>query len=262
VGGVKKGTFSIVIVPHDLKKTRTYRVPYRLFYTFVTICIVGFVAMIVFVLTYGRLLLKTRETVALEKRVEELTARSDQIRALVRNFVQLRAMDLQVRRMLGMELAPGDSVILARAEATELRIEGELYDEREQILHSIPSFWPVQGHVTRKFDISGGEKDPGYHPGIDIGVPRGTPIRAAAAGSVTDAGWDDVYGYYVQIDHGYGIKTLYGHSERLVVIRGERIGRGQTIGYTGSTGKSTAPHLHFEVTQNNVPMDPLKYLLR
>ncbi|UCF04529.1 MAG: M23 family metallopeptidase [bacterium] len=259
---MKKGTFSIVIVPHDLQKTRTYRVQYRLFYAFVAICIVGFVAMVVFVLTYGRLLLKTQETVALERRVEELTARSDQIRALVRNLVQLRAMDLQVRRLLGMELAPGDSVILARAEATELEIERERYDEREQILRSIPSFWPVHGHITRKFDISGGEKDPEYHPGIDISVPLGTPIRAAAAGSVTETGWDDVYGYYVQIDHGYGIKTLYGHSERLVVIRGERIGRGQTLGYTGSTGKSTAPHLHFEVTQNNVHMDPLKYLLQ
>jgi murein DD-endopeptidase MepM/ murein hydrolase activator NlpD len=71
-----------------------------------------------------------------------------------------------------------------------------------------------------------------------------------------------VYGYYVKIDHGYGIKTLYGHNERLVVMKGERVGRGQTIAYSGNTGKSTAPHVHFEVTQNNVYVDPLKYLLQ
>jgi murein DD-endopeptidase MepM/ murein hydrolase activator NlpD len=78
---------------------------------------------------------------------------------------------------------------------------------------------------------------------------------------VTEAGWDDAYGYYVQIDHGYGIKTLYAHADMLVVSKGERVAQGQTIAYSGNTGRSTAPHLHFQVTQNNVPVDPLKYLL-
>ena len=66
----------------------------------------------------------------------------------------------------------------------------------------------------------------------------------------------------MRIDHGYGIKTLYGHNDRLVVMRGERVGRGQTIAYSGNTGRSSAPHLHFEVLQDNVNADPLKYLLK
>ena len=89
----------------------------------------------------------------------------------------------------------------------------------------------------------------------------GNPVRAAASGYVTGAEWNDSYGYYVQIDHGYGIKTLYAHADMLVVSKGERVAQGQTIAYSGNTGNSTAPHLHFEVTQNNVPVDPLKYLL-
>jgi murein DD-endopeptidase MepM/ murein hydrolase activator NlpD len=77
---------------------------------------------------------------------------------------------------------------------------------------------------------------------------------------VDEAGWDDTYGYYVRVDHGYGIKTLYGHNDRLVVMRGERVGRGQTIAYSGNTGRSSAPHLHFEVMKDNVFVDPLRYL--
>lgn len=259
---VKKDTFSIIVVPHDPKKTRTYHVPYRLFYAFLVLVAVGAVAMVVFLTTYGRLLLKARETVILERKVEALTKRSDQVRHLVRNMAQIRKMDLKVRQMLGVELQPEDSLALAKAEQTENQIERELYDERDQVLRAIPSFWPVKGHITKEFNIAGGEKDPTYHPGIDIGVSRGTPVRAAAAGYVTDAGWDDIYGYYVRIDHGYGIKTLYGHTERLVVMSDERVGRGQTIAYSGSTGRSSAPHIHFEVSQNNVPVDPLKYLFK
>ncbi|MCK4236808.1 MAG: M23 family metallopeptidase, partial [Candidatus Krumholzibacteria bacterium] len=138
----------------------------------------------------------------------------------------------------------------------------EMWEEQARIIRAIPSFWPVRGYITKGYSIAGGEKDAAYHPGIDIGVERGTPVRASASGYVIEAVWDDVYGYCVRIDHGYGIKTLYGHNERLLIIKGERVGRGQTIAYSGNTGKSTAPHLHFEVTKNNIPVDPLKYLLK
>jgi murein DD-endopeptidase MepM/ murein hydrolase activator NlpD len=138
----------------------------------------------------------------------------------------------------------------------------EVDSERAQMLRSIPSFWPVRGYITKSYNVAGGPSDEDYHPGIDLGVDRGTPVRAAASGYVDEAGWDDTYGYYIRIDHGYGIKTLYGHNDRLVVMRGERVGRGQTIAYSGNTGRSSAPHVHFEVTKDNVNVDPLKYLLQ
>jgi murein DD-endopeptidase MepM/ murein hydrolase activator NlpD len=130
------------------------------------------------------------------------------------------------------------------------------------MLRAIPTFWPVRGFITQRFNAAGSTREALFHGGIDIAVDRGTPVRAAASGYVTEAGWDESYGYYVQIDHGYGIKTLYAHADMLVVMDGERVEQGQTIAYSGNTGKSTAPHLHFQVTQNNVPVDPLKYLLQ
>lgn len=257
--GMNKETFSIIFVPHDHKKTRTIRVPYVLIYVCIVLLAVGFAALIVFVATYGRLLVKAKEANRLERQVAELTRRQEAVSEITRNMAKMRAMDLQVRQMLGVDIPPEDSVGIGEKES---EIDRELEDEKENILRALPTFWPVRGFITKGFNITGGEDDPQYHPGVDIGVDRGTPVRAAAPGYVVEGGWDDIYGFYVLVDHGYGIKTLYGHNDRLVVISGERVVRGQTIAYSGNTGKSTAPHLHFAVIRNGIHVDPLEYLLQ
>jgi len=116
--------------------------------------------------------------------------------------------------------------------------------------------WPVQGVLTSPFGMRWGR----MHEGIDIGAPQGTPIYAAAAGTVNYAGWEGGYGNLTLIDHGNGLATAYGHQSQLAVSGGQTVSRGQLIGYVGSTGHSTGPHLHFEVRVNGVPNDPLAYL--
>lgn len=259
---MKKDTFSIIIVPHDVDKTRTYKVPYRMFYILVAAALVGIVALAVFLATYGRLLLKAREAVVLAGQVEDLTIRNRQMEELRKNLAEMHARELKVRRMLGLPLAQEDSTAIERVAVPETEEEREVQSEKEEMLRATPTFWPVRGYITKGYNVAGGKSDPDYHPGIDIGVSRGTPVRSAASGYVIEAGYDDIYGYYVWLDHGYGIKTLYGHNDRLVVMEGERVGRGQTIAYSGNTGRSSAPHLHFAVTRDNVEVDPLKYLLR
>ena len=259
---MEKDTFTVIVVPHDPQKTRNYKIPYRLLYVLVTFAGIGLVAMVIFIATYGQLLLKARESVLLAGQVEELTKRNEQVGEVLRNLSELHAMDLKVRQMLGVDIAEGDSLAMLRNLENEELTDREVESSKEQMLRSIPSFWPVRGYITKAYNMAGGPGDAEYHPGIDIGVERGTPVRSAASGYITEAGWDDTYGYYVLMDHGYGIKTLYGHNDRLVVMSGERVGRGQTIAYSGNTGKSTAPHLHFEVMQDNVNVDPLKYLLK
>ncbi len=122
--------------------------------------------------------------------------------------------------------------------------------------------WPVSGPVTSPFGWRSnpftGAKD--FHPGIDIGVPYGTPIHAADSGTVIYAGAGMTgYGNCIVIDHGEGVSTLYGHQSALAVTSGS-VRRGQVIGYVGSTGYSTGPHLHFEVRLNGNPVDPMGYL--
>jgi murein DD-endopeptidase MepM/ murein hydrolase activator NlpD len=116
--------------------------------------------------------------------------------------------------------------------------------------------WPVSGPVTSPFGMRWGR----MHEGIDIGVPYGTPIHAAAAGRIIYAGWMSGYGNLVVIDHGNGLATAYGHQSALATSVGATVVQGQTIGYVGCTGHCFGPHLHFEVRVNGAPVDPLGYL--
>jgi murein DD-endopeptidase MepM/ murein hydrolase activator NlpD len=256
-----KDKFSIIIVPHDERKTRTYRIKYKTLYTLLVILAVGVIALAVFAVTYGKLLLKTKEIVMLQRKVERLTERNEKLKEIVANIDDIKKMSKQVKMMLGVNTSKGTDTLKSEMKAEESR-NNRIQDEKNNMLRAIPSFWPVRGFITKKFNVSVEESKSDYHRGIDIAVQRGQPVRAAALGYVIETGWDKIFGYSVRIDHGYGIKTLYGHNERIVVKEGERVERGQTIAYSGNSGRSSAPHLHFEVTKNNISVDPLKYLLQ
>jgi murein DD-endopeptidase MepM/ murein hydrolase activator NlpD len=120
--------------------------------------------------------------------------------------------------------------------------------------------WPVNGPITSTYGprrINGRYE---FHPGVDIGVPTGTPIRAAAAGIVTIAGTEGGYGNYTCVDHGGGLSTCYGHQERILVSVGEHVAQAQIIGLSDCTGYCFGPHVHFEVRINGQTTDPLGYL--
>jgi murein DD-endopeptidase MepM/ murein hydrolase activator NlpD len=116
--------------------------------------------------------------------------------------------------------------------------------------------WPVSGPVTSPFGWRWGR----MHEGIDIGVGYGTPIRAAASGTIIYCGWEGGYGNLVVIDHGGSLATAYGHQSSIAVSCGQSVSQGQVIGYVGCTGHCFGPHLHFEVRINGNPVDPLGYL--
>lgn len=122
-----------------------------------------------------------------------------------------------------------------------------------------PSIWPTEGEVSSPYGMRWGGSD--FHPGIDIANDYGTPIMAAADGYVTEAGWDDGgYGNKVDIDHGNGVRTRYGHAQSVIVSAGESVKKGQVIAYMGSTGFSTGPHLHYEVNINGEDVNPFNYM--
>ena len=117
--------------------------------------------------------------------------------------------------------------------------------------------WPTKGTLTSRFGMRNGRK----HEGIDIAAPKGTPIHAAAAGEVVFSGWGPTgYGKMVIIKHKHHLTTLYAHNSRLIARKGNRVKQGQKISLMGSTGRSTGPHLHFEVRNDTHPKDPIKYL--
>jgi murein DD-endopeptidase MepM/ murein hydrolase activator NlpD len=122
---------------------------------------------------------------------------------------------------------------------------------------TLPSLWPleVDGYVTRGSADSSDYSGP--HPGLDVAVPVGTPIRAAGGGTVVEVGDDAKYGKFVRVEHRDGYETLYAHASQILVKRGERIPSGHAIALSGNTGQSTAPHLHFEVRQGGAAVDPM-----
>ena len=132
------------------------------------------------------------------------------------------------------------------------------------LLESTPSILPAAGVLSSRFSISR------FHPihhralpheGIDISAPHGTPILAAAKGIVTFAGWKSGLGYTVEISHGYGYLTRYGHASKLLVRRGQEVTRGEVIAQVGSTGISTSPHLHYEVRIGGTAVNPMNYVI-
>ena len=144
-----------------------------------------------------------------------------------------------------------------------LQDEYELLADQKSFLSALPTIQPAIGYFTSGFGVRtspiGGSVK--MHEGLDIANRPGTPIRAPAEGTVSFAGTKSGYGNVVMINHGYGLETLYGHTRKILVHVGQKVMRGQTIALMGSTGRSTGPHVHYEVRIHGTPVDPLSYIL-
>lgn len=152
----------------------------------------------------------------------------------------------------------------ARLLTLSLAEASDSLSSHRDLLESTPSIMPAVGWLSSRFSQSR------YHPihhralpheGVDISASLGTPIVASAKGTVTHAGWKSGLGYTVEIDHGYGYTTRYGHASKLLVKKGQRVIRGEVIANVGSTGISTSPHLHYEVHVGGVAVNPLNYVI-
>jgi murein DD-endopeptidase MepM/ murein hydrolase activator NlpD len=156
---------------------------------------------------------------------------------------------------------PDAATLVSRADQLKQNLQ-----DFESVLHLrevTPSLWPVSGEITdgfgeRRNPFGGSSSE--FHTGQDIAIAWGTPVQSTAAGMVTFAGWQNGYGQVVVIDHGDGLTTRYGHLSAYSVAAGQQIGKGQLVGNVGSTGRSTGPHLHYEVRLNDEPVDPKRYL--
>ena len=134
---------------------------------------------------------------------------------------------------------------------------------REALLRAYPTIWPADGWITsrygfRRSPLPGAQT---FHTGLDVAAPYGTAIRATADGVVISSSYREAYGYTVELDHGFGMGTLYAHCSRLLVQEGEEVRRGDIIARIGSTGRATGPHLHYEVQRDGVPVNPAHYMI-
>jgi murein DD-endopeptidase MepM/ murein hydrolase activator NlpD len=150
-----------------------------------------------------------------------------------------------------------------KTQEQEARSLKSYFEDQQALLASAPSIWPVRGWVTSDFSVRldpyTGERV--MHEGLDVASALGTPVRAPADGTVVFSGVEGGYGHVLVLDHGYGLKTRFGHLSRIDVKVGERVKRGQFVAAVGNSGRSTGPHLHYEVRVNGVADNPRKFIL-
>ncbi len=237
-------------------ESRSYRVPIWLLRTGIIVAALLVVGVIVGAVLYTPIARTAASVPGLRRELGQLRAENAQVRELARTLTEMESRYAQVRAMLGGDVIPSPQDV-GRIPVTEAMFATEPGAEpRYESGQSTPSHWPLQasGIVTRG-QISPGADDE-THPGIDIAVPMATPIKASGGGIVGQIGEDPEYGVFVLIDHPDGYQTLYGHASRLLVALGDSVAAGEVVALSGSTGRSTGPHLHFEIRRNGRSLDP------
>jgi murein DD-endopeptidase MepM/ murein hydrolase activator NlpD len=282
---------TIIFVPHARAKFRKLKVSHRFLFSIVSIVTSSLCLSTFFSVQYFTALSQTHELTKLRRENKELQTANEQFSKSVESLrTQLHTVEDRTRKLAiiagintldetsqggvgGIRPADlGDNPYrddLDKMSFRSQRLEKDLgvvqqkLVEQVEILSSTPSIAPVRGILTDGF---GGRQDPftgepGTHNAVDISSAVGQAVHAPADGIVVKREWANGYGNVVYISHGNGYSTRYGHLSGFAVQAGQHIKRGEIIGYVGSTGRSTGPHLHYEVRLNNNPVNPLEYIL-
>jgi murein DD-endopeptidase MepM/ murein hydrolase activator NlpD len=285
--------YTLIVVPHAKARFRQIRVPVRLAkWTLTLVGVVGFTVVGVMVHA-ARITMEIHDLRRLRTENSELLTKT---RTYEENAGKLQAKVLQLQTMVtklgvmaglehslpeagsagvggatGMEsqapvLAPRALAAIDESLTTLTRRSAQLeefYRDQTLVLASTPSIWPVRGYLSAGF---GNRKDPftgqrDFHAGIDISTPIGTRIFAPADGVVLSASVQGAYGNSIMMDHGFGVVTRYGHLDAYAIRPGQRVRRGDLIGFVGNTGRSTGPHLHYEVWVRDQAQNPIHFIL-
>jgi murein DD-endopeptidase MepM/ murein hydrolase activator NlpD len=208
---------------------------------------------LVVLVSWGFLTARAAQTLVLQGEIDRLQAELAQVDELVARLEAIEAQYGQIQDLFGAGLPSQDDLWLPLGEASE-RVAAEDGEE-----NPAPVLWPLteRGFITRTLLEGAGE-----HPGLDVAVPEGSYIRASGPGQVAETGTDPVYGRFLRIEHAGDVETLYAHASMILVRPGDSVRAGEVIGMTGSTGRSTAPHLHFEIRVAGVSVDPLTIVVR
>ena len=244
---MKKG-YSIYVSTTDSALSRSYfisRTKLRLVMSFI---IIVFILLVVAIISYSGVYLRAAQVEILRRRNNEIEREFTKLSEIKKNLEIAEVSNQKLKIMLGVDKSPepvepefDSTVIYHFEESSDTTFKG-----------NIPSMQPTQGPISQFFTIG--------HEGLDFAAPRFAPVVATASGIVADAGWDSVYGNYIIIKHDENYSTFYGHLQSIDINIGNKVSSGELIGTVGSTGRSTSPHLHYEIRFQGKQVDPLGYL--
>ena len=248
----RRRSYTIMIVPDGGRESRSIHLSYRLLRGLAAGSAVAALALTVMAGSWWYLAARAARVPALEREVAVMSRDRERVEALVQRLETVEGQYVRIRDLLGR--TPTDPLSDVWLPPTSGR-RGATNEARPEHGPTLPSVWPLteRGFVTRGLH----EGLQGEHPGLDVAVATDSYIRASGGGTVADVGEDAVYGRFVLIDHGQGYATLYGHASATLVSLGQPVRERQVIALSGSTGRSTGPHLHFEVLVEGEPVDPL-----
>jgi murein DD-endopeptidase MepM/ murein hydrolase activator NlpD len=279
--------YTFMIVPHDAEgRPISLKLPASwlktaLFLAIFSVLVVG--SSIVYSTLISRKLINYANTLSRSREQQAvINSFSDKTSKVGQAINELVEKDNELRKLLGLRGWESKVKVTtdhgsAEARPNKVSLEFDLADaklaERRQSLEELeqwvavvrsrfaqtPSTWPIYGRIASFF---GYRAYPwrGVHTGIDVTARYGAPVRATAAGVVSYVGWRTGYGKTVEIDHGFGVATLYGHNSAFAVQPGQKVSRGQIVSYVGMTGWTTGPHVHYEVRRGGRPVNPMAYL--
>ena len=241
---------SIIVIPDEARDGgRTFRLTHRRFRLLKWVGAFGLIAVALLAGSWGYMAIQVARVEELEAELTELRVDREALAVLSTELEEIEGRYRTIRSLFGVDtLAVASNLWMpppsGRSSSAESDEPGNL-----------PNSWPltVRGFVTQVL-LEGVD---GAHPGLDIAVPSDTYVRAAGGGTVLEVGEDEIYGRYVVIDHGSGYQSRYAHASQTLVSAAQRVRRNEVIALSGSTGRSTAPHLHFEIRLNGEAVNPL-----
>jgi murein DD-endopeptidase MepM/ murein hydrolase activator NlpD len=279
-----KQEYFVVVLAHSLRgRLRRVHIPHKAVYAILALALLGCFSVFGFVASYARMAWKVANYNALKREADVLRTRYQNLQSKVNQTdQQLASLELYAREVavaynIKQKLeGPADisgegKLVPTYAESLEdydfLRSTNTLsLSSRRNIVFQPeglrPSLWPVEGRLMSPFaqrtDPFSGEGE--FHTGVDISAPTGTPVHVTADGIVVHAEVRSGYGKLIVVDHGAGMQTYYAHLSKFFVHTGQGVRRGELIAAVGSTGRVTAPHLHYEVRMGGAPVNPTRYL--
>jgi murein DD-endopeptidase MepM/ murein hydrolase activator NlpD len=281
---------TIIFVPHARAKFRKVRVSHRALFSVLSILTSSLCLSAFFSVQYFTSISRTHELISLQNENRDLQTANTQFSQSIESLRgQLKTVEDKTKKLAIIAgINPLDTVQggvggihqgddlqnpyrdeIDKMNFRSRRLQGALstletqFTERYNLLSSTPSISPIRGVLTDGF---GGRSDPftgerGNHQGIDIASATGQPVLAPADGLVAKAEWANGYGNVIYLSHGFGYATRYGHLSGFNVKPGQKVKRGDVIGFVGSTGRSTGPHLHYEVRIKDKAVNPLEHIL-
>jgi len=282
--------YTLIVVPHAKARFRKFQIPVKLTKWVLGVSGTALLSVSVVMVHFTRL---AAEVYQLRAQNQVLSARNHEYQTssvqLQTKINDLQSVVTKLGFMAGLEQVlpdakvggvggvPSQEAVAPAAEPAALRSMDanvsklaershrleEFYRDQHALLASTPSVWPVRGYLSASFGnrLDPFTAQPDFHPGIDIATPSGTKVQAPADGVVVSCGEVGGYGKAIVLDHQYGVVTRYAHLSGFSVRPGQRVKRGDLLGLVGSTGKSTAPHLHYEVWVRDQAQNPIHFIL-